>query len=71
MEMELVEMSDLIARNAYKVLTLLMAVGFVLGLYEGTVTNNGAEIALTYLFGVIAVIGGCCWIYDLRSTPCA
>ena len=67
--MELRDVEGYIADNLYKALTLIMSAGFFIGLHEGYATNNGAEITVAYIFGVLALIGGYCWIYDLRRSP--
>ena len=54
-------------RNMYKGLTLLMAAGFILGLWQNLDTGNGVGIDVAMVFGLYAGIGALLWANDLTD----
>ena len=57
-------------RNMYKGLTLLMAAGFILSLWQNLDTGNGVGIDVAMVFGLYAGIGALLWANDFTDdTP--
>ena len=54
-------------RNMYKGLTLLMAAGFILSLWQNLDTGNGVGIDVAMVFGLYAGIGALLWANDLTD----
>lgn len=54
-------------RNMYKGLTLLMAAGFILSLWQNLDAGNGVGIAVAMVFGLYAGIGALLWANDLTD----
>jgi len=54
-------------RNMYKGLTLLMAAGFILSLWQNLDAGNGVGIDVAMVFGLFAGIGALLWANDLTD----